>query len=179
MRLPHAELTKFLLEDVLKAVNRFEPAADLVVTTPTHFEELSQKMSPGAQPTRFVMAIATGTALDLAAIPRDARVGIVCASRRFAQLILKACGQYCRLSHPISIAYFNEGESVQALVTSCDRLIIPTEYSLFASPAEDLILRSCMQSHQPIQYNYQGDRGSLLYLEEEVNRMYRANQSRL
>ncbi|AEF83903.1 transcriptional regulator, GntR family protein [Treponema primitia ZAS-2] len=179
MRLPHTELTRFLLEDVLRGPNRFEPAADLVVTTPTHFGELSQKMSPGAQPARLVMAIATGTALDLAAIPGDARLGIACASRRFAQLILTACGQYCKLNNPIAIAYFKEGESLSELVKNCDRLIIPPDYTRFVSPEEDLILRSCMQSHKPIQYGYHGDRGSLLYLEDEVNRLYRANQGKL
>ncbi|WP_010258523.1 GntR family transcriptional regulator [Treponema primitia] len=177
--LPHTDISRFLLEDLIKSPVPFDPAADLVVTTPTHYADLAGKMAPGCDPVRLVMTVAVNTAVDLAAIAPDARVGIACASRRFAQLILNACDKFCKLKHPILKTYFNEGDSLARMVKKCDRLILPSNYSLFTSPEEDLILKSCQESHRPINYLYNIERGSLLYLEEQINRIYQANQNKI
>lgn len=177
--LPHTDLSKFLLEDLLKSPKLFDPPADLVVTTPTHFADLKGKMAPDAEPIRLVMTVAIGTAVDLAAIPAGSRVGIACATPRFARIILNACEKFCKLDHPILTACFNGGESLAKLVKKCDRLILPPNYALFTTPAEDLILTSCQESHRPIHYLYNIERGSLLYLEERINQVYLANQNKL
>jgi GntR family transcriptional regulator len=174
--LPHTEVYKFLLDDVLEAPRQFDPATDLVVTTPTHYEDLTHKMPPGRQPIRLVMAIATDTALELARIPPETTLGIVCASRRFAQVMLRACDEYCRLDHPLSVAYLGEEDAVAELVKQCNRLLLPPNYLLFASPTEAAVLDACKGSHKPIHYRYEVERGSLLYLEEQINRIYRTNR---
>jgi DNA-binding transcriptional regulator YhcF (GntR family) len=176
--LPHTEVYKFLLDDVLNTPKRFDPATDLVVTTATHFEDLTGKMLNGHQPTRLVMAIATTTAVELAAIPPDTRLGIICASRRFAQIMLRACDEYCKLKHPVSVAYFGDGEGPAQVAGKCDRLLLPPNYALFTSPAEEFVIKSGKQSHT-IQYRYEVERGSLLYLEEQINKIYQARQRKV
>jgi hypothetical protein len=174
--LPHTEVYKFLLEDVLEAPGDFDPPADLVVTTPTHYEELSRKMPAGRGLTRLVMSVATGTALELAAVPPDTRLGIVCVSRRFGRVILRACEEYAKLLRPPELAYFGDGDNLARLVRECNRLLLPPNYDLFATPVESFLLKSCEESHRPIQYRYEVDRGSLLYLEEQINRIHKTNQ---
>jgi DNA-binding transcriptional regulator YhcF (GntR family) len=174
--MPHTEVYKFLLDDVLEAPRQFDPATDLVVTTPTHYEDLTHKMPPGRQPIRLVMAIATDTALQLAAIPPETTLGIVCVSKRFAQVMFRACDEYCHLDHPVSIAYLGEENSIKELAGQCNRLLLPPNYSLFAGQAEGSILETCKKSHNPIHYRYEVERGSLLYLEEQISRIYRANR---
>jgi hypothetical protein len=174
--LAHTDLHQYLLEDIIKSPGPFDPAVDLVVTTPTHFNDLSGKMTPGYELTRLVMTVAVSTAVDLAAIPADSRVGIACASRRFAQLILSACDKFCKLNHPILTAFFNEDNSLAGMIKKCDRLILPPNYFLYTSPAEDLILKDCQESHRPINYIYNVEKGSLLYLEEQINRIYQAHE---
>jgi hypothetical protein len=39
---------------------------------------------------------------------------------------------------------------------------------------EALILKSVRESHRPIHYRYQVERGSLFYLEEQINRIYKS-----
>ncbi|MFP3042984.1 GntR family transcriptional regulator [Treponema primitia] len=176
--LPHTDISRFHLEDLLKSPAPFDPATDLVVTTPTHYEDLCGKIAPGYEPVRLVMTVAVNTAVDLATIPTDTRVGIACASRRFAQLILNTCDKFCKLKYPILKTYFNDGDSLAKMIKKCDRLILPPNYSLFTSPEEDLILKSCLGSHMPINYLYNIERGSLLYLEEKINRIYQTNQDK-
>ncbi|MDR3161922.1 MAG: GntR family transcriptional regulator, partial [Spirochaetaceae bacterium] len=174
--LPHTEVYKYLLDEVITTPKPFDPAADLVVTTPTHYEDLARKMLHGREPTRLVMAIATSTALELAAIPPDTRLGIACASRRFAQVMLRACEEYGKLLHPVEVVYFGDGDSLSRIARECNRLLLPPNYELFSSPVEALILKSVKESHRPIHYRYQVERGSLLYLEEQINRIYKNNQ---
>jgi DNA-binding transcriptional regulator YhcF (GntR family) len=174
--LPHTEAYQFLLDGVLAAPRRFDPAADLVVTTPTHFEDLTRKMLPGRRPIRLVMSMATSTALELAAIPPDTRLAIICASRRFAQVMLQACEEYCSLRHPVMTAYFGDGDSVSRIVEECNRLLLPPNYGLFASTEEALAIKVREESHRPIQYRYEVERGSLLYMEEQIEKVFRTAQ---
>ncbi|MDR1301486.1 MAG: GntR family transcriptional regulator [Treponema sp.] len=175
LTLSHTEVYQFLLEDVLAMPKRFDPAADLVVTTPTHFEELTQKMPPGCLPIRLVMAIATGTALEIAAIPPETRLGIVCVSRRFAKVMLRACEEYGKLLCPATVVYFGDGDSLSRLIQACDQLLLPPNYTLFTTMEESRLLKSCEASHCPIRYRYEVERGSLLYLEEQIERIYKTN----
>ncbi|MDR2739998.1 MAG: GntR family transcriptional regulator [Treponema sp.] len=172
----HTDLRQYLLEDIIKSPGPFDPAADLVVTTPTHFKALSGKMAPGYELTRLVMTVAVSTAVDLAAIPADSRIGIACASQRFAQIILNACDKFCKLNHPMLTAFFNEDNSLAEMIKKCDRLILPPNYSFYTSPEEDLILKACQESHRPVNYIYNVEKGSLLYLEEQINRIYQASE---
>ncbi|MDR2110948.1 MAG: GntR family transcriptional regulator [Spirochaetaceae bacterium] len=170
--IPHTDVSEYLLEDVLNRPKGFDPPADLVVTTPTHYDALSEKMRRGEPPVRLVMAIATNTALDLAAVPPDTRLGILCASWRFGQVILRACDEYCALNEPVKAAYFGDGDSAAVISAACDRLILPPNYSHFASPVEMFLLENYGKSHPFIQYHYQIERGSLLYLEDRINKIY-------
>jgi DNA-binding transcriptional regulator YhcF (GntR family) len=176
VEMPHTEVSKYLLEEVLETPNPFDPAADLVVTTPTHYEDLSRKMLNGRELTQLVMAIATGTALELAAIPPETQLGIACASRRFARVMLRACEEYGKLFSPIKVAYFGEGDGLVRMVQECNRILLPPNYDLFSTPVETLLIKSIEESHRPIRYHYQVERGSLLYLEEQINRIYKINQ---
>lgn len=174
--LPHTEVNKYLLEEVLKSPAHFNPAADLVVTTSTHYEDLIGKMLPGSQPCRLVMTVATNTALELAALPSGTRLGIITASERYAQLMLRACGTYGKLATPVGLAFFGNRNSIHEQIKECDRLLLPANYELFASQEEATVIRFCTESHRPIFYHYQVERGSLLFLEEQIEKIFKAGQ---
>ncbi|MDR3170739.1 MAG: GntR family transcriptional regulator [Treponema sp.] len=173
LQFPHTEVHEYLLANVLHMPKRFDPEVDIVVTTPTHYEELREKMSPGREPVRLVMAIAIDTALDLAAIPLETRLGVICASLRFAQVILRTCEEYCHLDNPIQVAYFENNSHISRLLQECDRLILPPNYTLFASSEEESLLNHYAENHTLIYYRYEIDRGSLLYLEEQIGHIYK------
>jgi DNA-binding transcriptional regulator YhcF (GntR family) len=174
--LPHTEVSKYLLDDVLKSPAHFHPAADLVVTTSTHYEDLIGKMMPGSQPCRLVMTIATHTALELAALPPGTRLGIITASERYSQLMLRACGTYGKLANPVKLALFGNRNSIQEHIKECDRLLLPANYGVFASQEEAALIQSCDESHRPIFYHYQVERGSLLFLEEQIEKIFKVGK---
>jgi DNA-binding transcriptional regulator YhcF (GntR family) len=173
---PHTEVSKYLLDEVLKSPGHFNPPADLVVTTPTHYEDLIGKMMPGSQPFRLAMTIATDTALELAAIPPRTRLGIIAASERYSQLMLRACETYGKLVNPVELAFFGDKNNIRKQIKECDRLLLPSNYEFFASQEEAALSQSCKESHRPIFYRYQLERGSLLFLGEEIERIFKAAQ---
>jgi hypothetical protein len=174
--LPHTEVNKYLLDEVLKSPGHFNPAVDMVVTTSTHYEALIGKMMPGSQPCRLVMTIATGTALELAALPPGTRLGIVAASERYSQIMLEACGVYAKHAEPAKPVFFGDKNGLQKQAQECDRLLLPSNYEIFASHEETAFIKSCEESHRPIFYQYQVERGSLLFLEEQVEKIFKAAQ---
>lgn len=177
--LPHVDVYEYPLQQVLEDPQRFNPGLDLIVTTPTHYHQLNEKMLPDVEPVRLVMAIASPTVLALARIPADARVGIVCASERFSSVILRAIGQFCGLRDEPRIAYFGDTSAIGALLDSIDQLILPSHYLRFCSGKEQSMLSAFAGRVPPIEYHYQVERGSLLYLEEQADRIYQNNRTKL
>ncbi|MDR0569456.1 MAG: GntR family transcriptional regulator [Spirochaetaceae bacterium] len=171
--MPRAEAFKFLLEDVLNAPNRFDPGTDVVVTTPTHYDDLIKKMIPGQQPFRLVMAVATGTALELAALPADAEVGVISASQRFAQIMLGACEKYGKLKSPVALAFFGDTARISELMQKCGHILLPPNYQFFATDEETALIAAWEQTNHAIHYGYQVERGSLLFLEEQIAKLFK------
>jgi len=176
LRLPNTEVTKYLLDDVLRRGEPFDPEADVIVTTASHFDDLSRVSR--RKPERLVMAAAADTVVQLAALPEDTRLGVVTASQRFRAIILDACKQYCRLKRPVETALFGEAERVAALAASCACLVLPARYATFASKAGmEAVKAAAARGCRIIEYHYQAERGSLLYLEETVQRLWQKKQA--
>jgi hypothetical protein len=168
--IPHTEVFNYLLDEVLQSPRLFAPETDLVVTTATHYGDLSEKMAGNSRPIQLVMAVATDTALELASLPKDTRLGVITASKRFAQVILKACDRFGKFHSPIKTARFGHSAGIKTLIEECDRIILPQDHQLFSSAEEKVLLDTC-KSH-PIPYLYQVERGSLLHLREQINQIY-------
>lgn len=177
--LPHVDVYEFHLHQVLDDPQRFNPGLDLIVTTPTHYHQLSEKMLPDKEPVRLVMAIASPTVLALARIPPETALGIVCASERFSGVIVRAVEQFCSLQAPPRIAYFGDTPAIETLLANSDQLILPPQYLQFCSGKEQELISAFAEHTAPIQYQYQVERGSLLYLEEQANKIYQSNRTKL
>ncbi|MDR2398574.1 MAG: GntR family transcriptional regulator [Spirochaetaceae bacterium] len=173
--LPHTEVITYILDEVLKSPGHFDPPVDLVVTTSTHYQDLMGKMIPGSHPCRLVMTVATDTALELAALPEETRLGIITASERYAQLMLRACGVYGKLKAPVKQAFFGDRDGIAAVIQACNRLLLPSNYALFASQEEAALLSAEDPHLGPLFYRYQVERGSLLFLEEQIHRIFKSH----
>lgn len=175
----HVDVYEYLLGPVLDAPGRFDPGHDIVVTTPTHADDLHRKMPPDREPAKLVMAISTETAMALARIPPGAKVGALCASERFCRVILNTCGRYCELEREPATACFGDAEVTKRFLDEADWLILPPGYLGFCSEREQVLVREHAQRGRQIVFEYQVERGSLLYLEDQVEKIYRNNQNHI
>jgi hypothetical protein len=164
------------LNDVLSRATPSAPETDLVVTTATHYEVLSEKLAGGRRPVRVVMAVTTDSAVAIAKIPASTKLGVLCASERFSQLIGEACERYCRLDSPIRTAYFGNKAEVSELLSSADKLLLPTRCEDFASTEEKAMLEKFTQAHSPIEYHYEIERGSYISLEDRIKGVWQSKR---
>lgn len=176
--LPHVDVYEYLLRTVLDSPSRFNPGLDMIVTTPTHYGQLSEKMEPDKEPVRLVMSIATPTVMELARIPEDTRVGILTASERFSGIILRTCQQYCTLRDAPVTAYFGDAAATEAFLAQLDLLILPPQYLQFCTRSEQAVIKQFAENHPLIVYQYQIERGSILYLEEQVLKAYQNSRNK-
>ncbi len=170
---PGADVFEYLLQPILDSASQFNPGWDIYTTTPTHFQELSEKMPPGSRLIQVVLSVAAETILELARIPGEKRVGILCSSRRFGEIIKRACRRYCRLNREPQVHYFGdpEAKTTAAFLDHTEQLILPLNYRRFCSAKEQSLLAQYSADKNPIIFQYQMEQGSLLYLAEQIQRV--------
>jgi len=172
--LPKVEVTKFLLDDILAAPARLGPDLDLFVVTSTHTGQLANLLDGERPLSSVAMTLSADTAAALARIPREAKVGILCKSQRFGELIQRACARYCALDANPEIAHWDLDEETAPLLERVDTLILPTAYQALCPPAELPLLQQFLGGGQAILYHFEMDQGSLLSLSEQVQQILRA-----
>jgi DNA-binding transcriptional regulator YhcF (GntR family) len=181
--LPNVEIFKYILGKIPSDGN-FDPAADIIVVTEGHYEEFIEKLSPGRQIVRVAGSISTSTILDLAALPPKTRLGICCESRRLRNLIVKTCAQYCKLELPIKAVLFGDDVGFKNLIEERDCLVLPTDWEFFCKPEQIKMIRSFEEAHPAnphkpvIDFHVQIEQGSMLYLEDQVNKVFLGRQER-
>lgn len=174
--LPYVDVYQYLLQPILDAAQPFSPNLDIVVTTPSHFDALREKMPPDQNLQRMVLAPTPGVVLELARIDAEEQVGILCVSERFSSIVQAACQKYCILHTPPKTAQF--GDNLQGFFHGIDQLILPPNYLQFCSPQELNQIQEYRKGGKIILYEYSIQKGSLLHLEEQIERIYRANRQK-
>ena len=174
----HTDVYEYLLQPVLDSPKAFNPGMDLYLTTKTHFELLSPKLSESSELFPVVMSVPSPVVLEFARIPAVTTVGIICSSNRFAQIISKHCELYCTLNQPPDTALFGSDE-LESLLNSVDQLILPPNHLRFCSSAEQKLLKHHRErtKNKPIIHRYEIERSSLLYLERKIEELYKKNHS--
>jgi len=172
--LSHVEVTRFLLDDVLSAPERLGPDLDLLVATSTHAAQLAEFLDTERPLCTVVMTLSTDTAAQLARIPRAAKVGILCKSQRFGEIIQRASARYCQLDTLPEVVCWDLGEKTAPLLERVDTLILPKTYQALCPPEELEALLHYLDGGQSILYHFEMDQGSLLSLTEQTQRVLRA-----
>lgn len=174
--LPNIDVYKFLLHDILQSPHKLGGNADLIITTSTHFSEVENVASSYGKVARMVLTPTPNTLMELAKIPPEDKIGIFCASERFANIIRKSCFTLEGRPKP-QVRLFGQAGDTAAFLAGCQTVIIPPGYSQFCSQDEGAALRRAKgEGKRVIQYGYQIDGGSFLYLEEEIERVRKAKK---
>ena len=162
----------FLLDDLVKDS---DPAKrlrefEIVFSTSTHFSELIG-LVPGLKEriVQVVVSPSQETIINLAMIAANQRVGIVCESRQFMQIIRNKLKDFRIPAASVSHLFLGDGSGLAAFMADKDVVIAPSGYS-FEVRRED---RARIQEYtdrggKVVYFDYRIERGSLLYLEERI-----------
>ena len=164
----------YLLDDIVSDPDALTTLGvyDLVLTTTTHYSELVGLL-PGMEDRIFQAAVAPShqTIIDIASIREHSNVGIVCESRTFDRIIrtrLKSLGIMTR--HIKTLRYKKAGQ-LREFLADKDILIMPPDGESRLSKHTHELEQYTSNGGAVIHFVYQIERGSLIYIEEQISRL--------
>ncbi len=166
-RIDRVELYSYLVSTVREYPYNLAEDTDLVVTTATHADELEQLLGDRKKVIRVALRLESGCMLELLRLRRGQRVGILCGSLRFGQLLAQTCRQYAEeveLAQPQTF----DG-ALDAYLADKDALLLPEDHSRYCTNAARESIRRFHGT--VITCGYELDEGSFLYLREKTKRM--------
>jgi DNA-binding transcriptional regulator YhcF (GntR family) len=140
---------------------------DLILTTSTHHEEIMDLL-PEVE-NKIMQAIVspdTETVIELAGIPKDKTVAVVCLSERYLRVILKFMTR--DVAEKNTLVFSESKAEIDDFLKGKDYLILPPEHILDSTELEDLSGFTANKG-KVIYFNYQIERGSLIHIEEKIS----------
>jgi DNA-binding transcriptional regulator YhcF (GntR family) len=176
--IPKVNIKKFLLDELYespdpeKVLENFE----LIITTSTHYSELIG-MLPSLKEIiiQVIVSMSKESIIDLATIQGSNRIGIMYESEKFLQIIRNKLKDFKIGSNSVQHFSVKDEAQLSDFIKDRDVLIIPPGYSLqnrkSVLPAVQDFRR---KGGKVILFNYQIERGSLLYVEERVRTLLKS-----
>ncbi len=173
----HVKLFKFLLDDINNSNNAgktFENY-DLILTTSTHYSEL-HGILPALKEKIMQAAVSPGqqTVIDIATITNSADIGILCISKKFLNIIRNTLKSFQIDMKKVSYIFGNDRADIGPFIYSKNVLIIPPD-GVIEKRYEDEIKSYRERGGIVIKFDYQIERGSLIYIEEQISKILERN----
>ena len=169
-RIPHVELYSYTLSTIREYPYNLAEDTDLVVTTATHADELEALLGDRKKVIRVAIRLESGCMLSLLRLRKGQRVGILCSSLRFGELLAQTCRMYSEAVE-VSTPHTFEGD-IAGYLKSQDALLLPGGHEKYCDGAALEAIRRFRGT--VITCGYELDEGSFLYLQEKTKRMLEA-----
>lgn len=167
------KITKYLLEQVTEHEDpeRMLSGFDIILTTSTHYNELIT-LCPQVRERVLQAALTLGqqTIIELASIKPENNIGIICLTERFSDIVKSRMEMFGLQSNEISYLVKSKGNDFTEYLSDKDIVILPSEMSLKNWDLSDALQKFSAGGGTIINFNYQIDRGSLIYIEEQISR---------
>lgn len=167
--IPNVELYSYLLSSIVQYPYNLDEDLDLILTTQSHAEELARILPIKKRITTVALELSNDSMVSLIKLSQRSKVGILCQSQQFGDLMLRACHFYAGkvtvddpmvITQTSSIARYLEGKQV---------LVIPEDLEAHCSGE---VLEELHQfPGKIIRCAYHLDKGSMLYLQEKCMRI--------
>lgn len=168
-----------LLDDIVNRKDAEESLEvyDLILTTTTHHAELVGLL-PGLKGKIFQAAVAPNyqTIIDLSSIKENDSIGIVCESRIFDRIIRQRLRSIGIPTGGIKTIRYRQLQKFEEFISDKDVLIMPPDGEAKLAAVADELEKYRMRSGSIIHFVYQIERGSLIYIEEQISRMLEAKR---
>jgi len=179
--LKNIKMTKMLLSDFLRTekLHNLLESYDLILTTTTHYREIiARALKFKEKILQCSLMMARQTIVDLSQIQANAKIGILCETRRFYDIIHRHLVEMHIA--PEAISYLSENSEKEILkkflskkqVIICRPQIFGENFTSMSSMGEFLGKGGSL-----IYFNYQIDRGTLSQVEDRVNEIIREKVS--
>jgi hypothetical protein len=166
------ELYSYLISAVREYPYNLDEDTDLVVATAAHADELEKLIGDRKKVIRVALRLESSCMLSLLRLKKRQKVGILCSSMRFGQLLAQTCRQYAEDVQLLPPQTFTQ--DVASYLKEADALLLPVDYERYCDTASLQAIRRFTGT--VIQCGYELDEGSFLYLKEKTKRMLESKQ---
>ncbi len=163
------DLYSYLLESVEQYPYKLDESVDLIVTTIAHAPFLEKMLPVRKRITKVALRLTPGSMADIIKIKRGKRVGILCYTKRFGQLLYRTCQEYTENVHLNQPVEFSELTNMGEFLQGIDVVLLPRHYEKYCS-GHSADLLECFAGDR-IECSYEMDEGSFLYLQEKTRRI--------
>ena len=165
------DLYAHLLRDVEQYPYRIGEDMDLIVTSAEHADVLKDVISQKEKIAKIALRLMPHSVARILKLAPGHRVGILCRSRRFGELIYAVCSTYAEDAEVLEPILLDELTDVNAYLADLSALVVPDGFEAYC-PADVLqFLRAFDAEHPLIRCRYQVDEGSMMYLTERIERL--------
>ncbi|MBR2937121.1 MAG: GntR family transcriptional regulator [Oscillospiraceae bacterium] len=163
------DLYSHLLESIEQYPYKLDDSLDLIVTTMEHASYLEQVIPAGKRLAKVALRLKPQCMAEIIKIKRGKRVGILCYSQRFGQLLYRNCLEYSDNVQLQKPEMFSGGLDMRAYLQDLDVVLLPQNYEKYCSGKEAQLLNAFTGAK--IECSYEMDAGSFLYLQEKTRRI--------
>jgi DNA-binding transcriptional regulator YhcF (GntR family) len=167
------ELYRFLLNDILsfkKSENILEEF-DIILTTSNHYQELCNNIPELSDKIiQYALSLSQQTVIDLATVSENANICILCKSDKFLNIIKTHLRSFDIDLNNIYHIFEKDIYDIEDTLKNCNVLIAPPGF--FIDKGEqvvDIINEFRRGGGKVISFEYQIERGSMIYIEEEIS----------
>jgi len=143
---------------------------DLVLTTATHYNDvLALVPDLRDRVVQLVVSPSQETIISLAGIKPEQSIGVLCQSTQFRAIIKNKLASLLLTNRTADFEFPQDAERLQAFAAEQDILIVPPDFTaMLDRDTAPIIAEFTEGGGRIIPFDYQIERGSLVYLEERI-----------
>ena len=173
--LKHVRVARFILDDVVadpEAEKRLKPF-DLILTTITHYSELLGKL-PNLRDRLIQVAVSPSqeTIIEMASLSPVQRIGVICESENFLNRVVSRLKNLGLVKGSVPCLFIKDEDELPEFLEKVDVVLVPPGYQLQRKKASLSAVQAFTErGGKIIAFDYQIERGSLLYVEERISQL--------
>ena len=165
----HLDVYASLLDEVMNYPYKIGEDMDLVITTQEHAETLGKMMPSGRKIAKIALQLRPESIARLVRLGAEERVGILCQSLRFGELLRRVCAVFSPQT-AVEAPCLPDGDC-GAYLADKSAVLVPENYKRYLEPDTLSLLEGFSARGQIIPCFYQIDEGSLMYLREKIQEL--------
>ena len=176
--LEEADVYELPLRDALEYPYRLGDDLDLVVTTDAHIEQLRPLVPEKGRLAALCVRPTERTVAALARLPAGTRLGLLTASRPFAELLRRCCAAVCPEMELAGVRLFGAETPLDELLDRCDAVAVPAGYEQLCGREEQETLERFARNRPLLRAEIEPDGGSLRTLAALTARLAKCRKRR-
>ena len=170
-QIPHTQVASFSLNQIAEIADKLNSDYDIILTTTSHYTEVEEFIASNKVFSMLAMMTSTDTIIELAHLPENARVGVVCSSSNFLTIVRMNYSNMPTSAGRTLCAHLLGSEKLECFLKNKDVIIVPKHYETFASASDQELIHSFEAAGgKLIHYDYVIDHGSYIHAEKLVRK---------